>query len=469
MDEPWTRAIARISVGGFRGTGFLVSDDGLILTAFHVIGAMKSKKLVPHASFIEVRFGDGKKATSSPREARLEGEHYSAEEDWALLRLVPAAATDPPFPVTPLPLARLTGQLEGRAFRTFGFPKIEADDGGEYTGTFGVWSEVGRIEAFVDNVAAGMVLGGISGGPCIVDGRVVAMILQSLADAQRAAVKSSFYIAPIERAMSRCAGLVAWDDGTDMTFQGDVQANLPDDADRLRQAGACLGLPEARRVPRQIARRLLSSRLADVGEALRLCALPPANALPILDRLGAMQIHGDAVTQLSRAGEARRAALVASETKRVQVWHVRRAYPKEAPRRIAVLRSRPGDEEAIEGSSLDTVVEGIVDRLRDRLAKQKVGATLLPQMFGAKRDDRARFWAVLIGESRFEVLRALAVRLPNAQVIGGSTAEISPSKLADLVDVVAPAMTADEELTLNLDWESLAADLDVPVELEEET
>src|SRR5829696_4897910 len=157
MDEPWTRAIARISVGGFRGTGFLVSDDGLILTALHVIGKMKETQLLQHADTIEVRFGDGKKATSSPREARLEGKNYSPTDDWALLRLAPPGANDQPFELTPLPLARLTGQREGRGFRTFGFPKLEAEDGGEYTGSFGVWSEVGKIEALADNVDPGMV------------------------------------------------------------------------------------------------------------------------------------------------------------------------------------------------------------------------------------------------------------------------------------------------------------------------
>jgi hypothetical protein len=149
---------------------------------------------------------------------------------------------------------------------------------------------------------------------------------------------------------------------------------------------------------------------------------------------------------------------------------VRRAYPAEPTRRIAVLRARPGDEEAAEGSALAAVVDRIVARLRERLVAQKIGGALLPVMLSATRDDRARFWAVLIGEARFEVLHALALRLPNAQVIGGSTAiATTPPQFEELVDVVSPVMTAEEEMTLNLDWESLAADLDVAIELEEET
>jgi hypothetical protein len=169
-----------------------------------------------------------------------------------------------------------------------------------------------------------------------------------------------------------------------------------------------------------------------------------------------MQLHADAVMKLVPAGAARRPALLASETKRVQIWLVRRAYRNARDMQIAILRSRPGDEEGVERSTLEAVVAAIVGRLREKLRELGVGPRMVALMMSSKVDERGRCWAVLVGESRFDVLHALSERLPNVQVIGSTKADTAPEKFLELVDILSPVMDRSEEDALLETWEHAA-------------
>src|SRR5262249_32077400 len=153
-------------------------------------------------------------------------------------------------------------------FDTFGFPRIESKDGGQYKGTLGALA-ARKIELIVDNLPVGAQMGGISGAPCIINGEIVGVIQQALANAADEAIKASLYMLPVERAIATFPGLLpSWDDGTDIAFQPRVERSLPGDKDLLRRVGGRLGLPEERRALRQVARCILAKDIETVAEAL---------------------------------------------------------------------------------------------------------------------------------------------------------------------------------------------------------
>src|SRR5262249_35747814 len=143
----------------------------------------------------------------------------SIEDDWALLRLSPGDIR-----VDPLPLAKATAVA---AFDTFGFPRIESKDGGQYKGTLGALA-ARKIELMVDNLPVGAQMAGISGALCIVNGEIVGITQQALANEADEAIKASLYMLPVERAIATFPGLIpSWDDGTDIAFQPRVERSLP--------------------------------------------------------------------------------------------------------------------------------------------------------------------------------------------------------------------------------------------------
>ncbi len=467
----WTRSVARINVGGYRGTGFLVSEVGLVLTAFHVVGDLKESRKKGQAVFypmpIKVRFGDGKKVTRDGGFADVVTNRYSFEEDWVLLRIQdPGRLYDAnDGDIAPLRPLKLASPPAGERFESFGFPTKEADNGGEYRGTFGLWEEPSRgtIEVAIDGMAPGMDMSGISGAPCVYQGQVVAMILQQLADAKGMAVKPSLYVVPIERAMRGCEG-IAWDDGGRMLFQEEVAANLPDSPGALQRIGVRLARPHVA-TRDLVARRLLSSEFPVATPALVAGKLKPEQSREIIDCLAAMHLHDDSVEGLRRAFTARRPALLVSKHREVHAWYLRRARAPASfsVKRMVVLRGRPGDEEPAVGS----VVEELVAQVRKQLERRGVHRQLREGMLGTETNKDRVFWVILIDESRPEVLDALRRCLPNAHVIAGTSVELQDVAVyGELVDVVTPKMTEGEESALVEAWASAALDLDVTLEEE---
>ncbi len=464
----WTSAVARISVAGSRGTGFLVSASGLVLTAFHVVGDRARSRQLKRPQFyggaIAVRFGDQRTWTTG--DAVVVDNLYSFEDDWAVLQ-VPAPG--PEHDVVPLELAKLREPRSQTPFATFGFPDLEQDTGGLYQGAFGVWSDDldHTIEAPIANLPLAQKPGGISGAPCVVNDQVVAMILQALTDVQERAQKSSLYVAPIERVVRGWDGLV-WDRGDAMAFEKAVIARLPTDPSMLIEAGAALGLSAARAQDRRaVARRMLSTPIRVAAAALASCQLTPDDARPILDHLGAMQLPPAAVTQLHDADRRRRPALVATQHGRLHRWYIQRAFADAvvSPRKIALVRLPPGDEELAAGDPVAAAVDDLIARLRVRLERKQNGALAIDRMLAAVRDDDYRFWAVLVGERRFDVLDALARRVPNARVIAGCDDEVEPpASQRELVVQVSPTMTSEEQLDRIALWETIVSDFDLPVE-----
>jgi len=158
-------SIARLSTGNKRGTGFLVAPD-VILTALHVVADRRPFRL-PQTE-IHAHFPGGPALVATVIE-----DAWHVEEDWVLLRC--PGATCPALPVGMLP-------AHGAGWESYGYPEIEPNGFG-CTGTVVMVVPVtGLIQLYSDAAAAGRgaEMAGISGAPCLVDGRVVGHIVESL-------------------------------------------------------------------------------------------------------------------------------------------------------------------------------------------------------------------------------------------------------------------------------------------------
>lgn len=170
------RAVAQIVVGSSRGTGFLVSRDGLVLTSLHVIAnrdaSLRNQCLKPFDAPILLQFGDPADASTwtPDQPAELVPELYSLGADWAVLQCKGPIPGD----VTPFVLAELTAAPEQAQWETFGFPDAAATIGNDFGGEITSWGDhTARLHS---DAAAGVAMRGISGAPCVVEGNTVGLI-----------------------------------------------------------------------------------------------------------------------------------------------------------------------------------------------------------------------------------------------------------------------------------------------------
>lgn len=148
-----------------RGTGFLVAER-LVLTARHVVETMGKE--------CALEFDP---AGPKPWQTRSDGiVAYDRDDDWALVR-----CKEQP-PAKPLPLGPLNNSYVIR-FETFAFPS-SAPDGVPYSGTIpaiGARKIALFTPATLERTASSVV--GMSGSPCIVNGVVVAIMVEANAPA----------------------------------------------------------------------------------------------------------------------------------------------------------------------------------------------------------------------------------------------------------------------------------------------
>jgi hypothetical protein len=234
-------------------------------------------------------------------------------------------------------------------------------------------------------------------------------------------------------------------------------------------------LPRAKWQTTQVARRILASDLKAAARALTNRGLAPERAESLLDCIGAMAIHPDAVNALQQAKD--RTPWIELSFKRLHWWSLRRAFVKEVTdrNRIVVVRMLPGHEESprtAAQTSQDAAVAEIVGRVRTTL-KRKIGGTLVEGMLSPTLDpakaDLRRFWLVLIGELRPNVVEALRTRLPNARVtVGLVERSTCPEDWLGRLQPAFPALSSGSELDLLEVWEGAASQLQLPVEPEDD-
>lgn len=176
MNPTIRQAIARIDVlrdgqSASRGTGTLVTAD-LVLTAMHVVADRTAAALSLYPGAITLAF------PGFVTEAQVVDRGWNPNADWILLRCV----TPPPIP--PLPLADSVS--DGAQWETYGFPDANPRDGMVQIGTVdnatGSFENVHAFQLFSNQASAGSgaPVKGLSGGPVIVDGAMVAVLRSSL-------------------------------------------------------------------------------------------------------------------------------------------------------------------------------------------------------------------------------------------------------------------------------------------------
>jgi hypothetical protein len=301
------RAIARIRVGGSRGTGFLVSDDGLLLTAFHVVGDLAKKTL--RAGPITIDFGDPREEPNgapyfSTTAAVVPGCH-NAENDWALLQCANAPPNVVPFTCAPL---KNSYEL---AWDTFGFSDAAPDNGIVYAGE--VRSVGRRFQLYSDEASAANTarIRGLSGSPCIVHGYVVGILqtanLQKNAAGEWEAQEGAVFVLALTEVERACARVKVTRPVP--PFVREVGQLLRPAAEILSAAADVLAIPDPEGKPvdvlrSQVALEMMRSGVEQTRDALAalVLALEWKSLEQILEFAASLWIHDEAAAKLASAG-----------------------------------------------------------------------------------------------------------------------------------------------------------------------
>lgn len=452
------RAIARIVVGQGRGTGFLVSRDGLVLTALHVVadleGSRRNERLKPYPDPITLRFGDPLTgATWTPTgAATLVPELYSLQGDWAVLKI----AGPIPGDVVPLRLAELATAHDTATWKTYGFPDVAAAVGSDFDGPITSWDQgVARLRS---DAAAGVKMSGISGSPCIVGGDAVALIHSALLDKElcQGGVLTAIRVREIAAA---AAGRLPFSQPVLVPFEHRVRALLPRDDEALREAARLLGIPE-RPTPSDVARGLVLAGVARAGAILWQIALPEAVCHEVLDMVAAAHIHHEAVDRLVEAVRSSVPGVMRATAPETCNWYGLRARHKLTDAGDATPASRvwgkrllhvdiAGREESAAPDAGADPIRAAADQLIALIRKAATGQWQDPRVVRDALDGKltAPFCVALHGELRVPVVDELRRRLPNARFLMVCAGEIILGE-ADRARVVTIAPHLENESDL---------------------
>jgi trypsin-like peptidase len=447
MTPEYKYAIARIVVGGARGTAFLVSDDGLVLTALHVIGPL-AEPFVPYRGSITLEFGD--KAVHATWTAAAKLVQHSVQDDWALLQLVDPV---PPYPARPLPLAGIRFDPDPASWETWGFPTVAALEGTGYDGSSVIQADVFEVSCAALHQS---MVDGISGAPLVVGGDVCGIVQQafmSLDAENRPRVEDSKLKARTLRCvMSAVGGRLQWDDYAELPFEPHVKeavTGLFKDPARLRELGKNVGVNVSvtRRelLPGKIARRALRTGLDHTYVALSSTPGPldAKEGVRILEYVAAGGL-GDAPVREVRAGlrgeNAELAVLLCARqdlTARFFVWRARYGVTELGAfeKRVFTIGPCPDEGE----------VAYFHAELRKELARitRRQGAALDQWI----KDGRELFFALVPGMVRQEVFEKVAPDFPGGRFV--QFAPEPPLKAQPRIRAVVPELTAAEEQAIN--------------------
>src|SRR5215470_20133849 len=235
MTPEYTEAIARITVGAARGTGFLVCESGLVLTALHVLGDV-TNGFQPYPGLVRLDFGN--KGVSRTWSATAKLAKSSIEDDWALLQIDEPAQ---PYPARPLPLAGVRFDPNPVTWDTWGFPTVAALEGTGYGGSSAIQADVFEISCAALHQS---MIDGISGAPLVVGGDVRAIVQKAFmtqdAQGRFRAEDSKLRARTLRSVIASVGEQLAWDDYSDLPFEPHVKeavAGLFRDPTRLSDLG----------------------------------------------------------------------------------------------------------------------------------------------------------------------------------------------------------------------------------------
>jgi hypothetical protein len=199
LDRTLSQAIARISVRDAEekelcfGTGFLVSADGLVLTAGHVV---LDGEGVPLSNSIQLRFNTVPPFTTA---AKIERKRDAGQSDWALLR----CCTRPPKELAAIGLHQLAPHDFEVRWGTFGYARLYDPVGGFVRGDVRGATSVLDLAADELTGKAPSTAEGLSGSPCIVYGAAVG-IIRTVLENTREIVAGTIRVVPVATVIAEC-------------------------------------------------------------------------------------------------------------------------------------------------------------------------------------------------------------------------------------------------------------------------
>lgn len=178
MERAVKACIARVLVGGSRGTGFFVGPSTL-LTALHVLADTRGDGFDltkrRYAARMQLRVGDPDDGGVTTRDEALDDAciEHDVAGDWALVTLATAVVAEP------LATGPSSGVADGAAWSAFGFPSDASDKGLVVHGTV-IDTGRGQLHCVQAGDGTGLSVGGLSGAPCLARDRAVGIITESL-------------------------------------------------------------------------------------------------------------------------------------------------------------------------------------------------------------------------------------------------------------------------------------------------
>lgn len=172
-----------------RGTGFLVTADGYVITARHVVWDDKNQRM--HRGALSLTFDT---PGAAPLSTKADLVYRDEKLDFAVLK---AQATPPGGP---LPLGRGDRAISNPTYwSSFGYTKSSPVSGSVYSGTLARAGLRFQLTTTQGLGAGAPSVEGLSGGPCIVHGEVVAIITSELSDPGTGTlVEGKLYAIPLD-------------------------------------------------------------------------------------------------------------------------------------------------------------------------------------------------------------------------------------------------------------------------------
>jgi hypothetical protein len=316
-------ATAQIKAGASRGTGFLVTVDGWVLTALHVIADLQASRsqnqLVPHANQFDLRFGDPRaNGQLIPAVGKIAGAQFDLKQDWVLFRCEP-----PPAGVAPLPLAKLIDDGNPIRWSSWGFAGTDPENGTWYQGETTSIGQNDILELYSPEAAGGRggLISGLSGAPLVAGGQVIGLVQTALLEKDEAerkrSVEGKLFARRLDPIVAATNGRLSWtDDGLPIPFEADIDTLLDKIGPAKRQEIATTllkqGFAADERIKRNIARALTIVPFARASEALS--ALPqlwPQEAVSLLRIAAALSLHPRAIEVVKRGSTRQDSALAA--------------------------------------------------------------------------------------------------------------------------------------------------------------
>ena len=410
------------------GTGFLVSNDRLILTARHVGAGRPSVKVrFPGAALVD---------------AALVEEDASPDRDWALYR----AAAVPPG-VEPMPAGRLGNLAAEVKWYSIGYANLRGGERGGFLGE--VRSTVPTLELYCQEFVGRFYddARGLSGGPCIVDGEAVALIVDvtyRLAD--QLIVAGQVRALPLAQIKPQMVELalgtgpqLPWEE----VFTGWVHKLSPP---HRKIAAGQVGYAdpiEGDSLPRQIARRMINQGILGVAKVLE--QLHKEFGAEVRDQMfGLAQtlwVSGSAAECLAALMQEKRLCMLTTDCDWSAEHHLSRAFSARRPGAVAwphVLLNVAGAQEPFADSVVEQAYKtlGEAFRLKSRqLIKQSV-------------ELRAPVTAFVACVPRQDIAERLRKEFPTLVILFMSRVRPSghtPTIPTITLDEVIPAPTPEEE------------------------